>query len=126
MDSYNNPMGEFVSLMRGIYGVDDTFEFSALSEGALSAVKVGSCSFTACRRAGGFVYRIHYPNGFGASILKYFGTYGAEHDLWEVAVLREEGGKWHLCYDTDITYDVLGHQEEKEVIAVCDAIRSLT
>lgn len=124
MDSYNNtnPLEDVFALLREMNGVS---ELSALSEDALSAIKADSCFFSAGRRAGGFAYVVHFPNGYGASIVKFFGTYGAEHDLWEVAVLREENGEWPLCYDTDITDDVLGHQEEDEVVAVCDAIRAL-
>ena len=69
-------------------------------------------------RCGGISYRVDYPNGYGASIIKCFGSYGVEEDLWEVAVLK--GGE--LCYDTPITDDVIGWLTEEEVIAICDQI----
>ena len=66
----------------------------------------------------GIGYRVDYPNGYGASIVKFTGSYGAEEDLWEVAVLK--GGE--LCYDTPITDDVVGWLTEERVIALCDQI----
>ena len=44
--------------------------------------------------------RIMFPNGYGASIVKGEGSYGTE-----LAVITSEG----LCYDTEITDDVIGY-----------------
>ena len=49
--------------------------------------------------------RIMFPNGYGPSIAKGYGPYGGE-----LAVLTAEG----LCYDTDITDDVIGNIENLE------------
>ena len=49
--------------------------------------------------------RIMFPNGYGASIIKGDGSYGVE-----LAVLSDEG----VCYDTDITDDVIGNIESVE------------
>ena len=49
--------------------------------------------------------RIMFPNGYGASIIKGYGSYGTE-----LAVITAEG----LCYDTDITDDVIGNIENLE------------
>ena len=49
--------------------------------------------------------RIMFPNGYGASIIKGDGSYGTE-----LAVITSEG----LCYDTDITDDVIGNIENLE------------
>ena len=49
--------------------------------------------------------RIMFPNGYGASIIKGDGSYGTE-----LAVITAEG----LCYDTDITDDVIGNIENLE------------
>ena len=49
--------------------------------------------------------RIMFPNGYGASIIKGDGSYGVE-----LAVITDEG----LCYDTDITDDVIGNIENLE------------
>ena len=49
--------------------------------------------------------RIMFPNGYGASIIKGDGSYGTE-----LAVITAEG----LCYDTEITDDVIGNIENLE------------
>ena len=49
--------------------------------------------------------RIMFPNGHGASIIKGDGSYGTE-----LAVITAEG----LCYDTEITDDVIGNIENLE------------
>ena len=49
--------------------------------------------------------RVMFPNGYGASIIKGDGSYGVE-----LAVITDEG----LCYDTDITDDVIGNIENLE------------
>ena len=69
MDSYNNGLSE-------------------LSVGAVSAITAGSYFYQPSRKLGGYHYVVRYPNGYGASIIKHFGSYGVEWDLWEVAVLR--------------------------------------
>lgn len=49
------------------------------------------------------IYR--YPNGYGASIVKGFPLL---HNHWELAVLKlGEDGEFYICYDTDITDDVV-------------------
>ena len=55
----------------------------------------------------------NFPNGYGASVVRYqiglfglgIGSYGAEDDLWQLAVLDKAG---HLCYSTPVTDEVLG------------------
>ena len=49
--------------------------------------------------------RIMFPNGYGASIIKGDGSYGVE-----LAVLTDAG----VCYDTDITDNVIGNIENLE------------
>ena len=96
--------------------------FSFLSPKGLLRIMRGSVSFSqepSTFEGGGWVYRVSYPNGYGASIVKRLYSYGCEDDLWEVAVLDKDGD---LCYDTPITNDVLGYLTEEEVVAVCDDI----
>lgn len=50
-----------------------------------------------------------FPNGYGVSVLRGEGWY-TTGGTFEVAVLK--GG--HLCYDTDLTDDVLGYLSEDE------------
>lgn len=132
MDSYNNgrnSLGEqdLMALILRQLGVFDSQRCSELSGEAFAAIAVGSCFCQHSRKAGGHRYEVRYPNGYAASIVKHFGSYGAEADLWEVAVLRQDvDGQWRISYDTDITNDVLGFQTEADVVAVCNCIRALT
>lgn len=66
-------------------------------------------------------YRIYYPNGYGASIIKSIVSSGGESNLWELAILKEDC----LCYDTEIANRVLGFLTERDVISICEKISSL-
>lgn len=70
----------------------------------------------------GGVQRVYkFPNGYGASVIKGPYTYGGKKGLWEVAVLKGE----ELCYDTDITSDVIGHLNDPEMDAILRQIERL-
>jgi hypothetical protein len=65
---------------------------------------------------------IFFPNGYGVSVVRYknpisktFSSYTLNDSEWEVAVIIGNKDDWRLCYDTDITDDVLGHLTEGEV-----------
>jgi hypothetical protein len=72
-------------------------------------------------RMGGDCVRLMFPNGYGASIVRFDGSYGYEKGLWEVAVMTDNGP----CYDTPITGDVIGSQSEEEVVSLCQQIFDL-
>ena len=66
----------------------------------------------------GIRYRICFPEvGYGASIIKHYGSYGYEKDLWELALLsnRDGDGKWKLEYTELVGYDVLGYLTDEQV-----------
>jgi hypothetical protein len=65
--------------------------------------------------AGGVQAKHFFDNGYGISVVKFKGSYGYEEGLYESAVLKGTEENWHICYDSVITDDVLGHQTEKEV-----------
>ena len=65
---------------------------------------------------------VNFPNGFGASIICNDMSYGGKAGLFEVAVIDSKG---NITYDTDITDDVLGWLDEKDVERTLDAIRQL-
>lgn len=70
----------------------------------------------------GGVQRVYkFPNGYGASVIKGPYTYGGKKGLWELAVLKDD----ELCYDTDITSDVIGHLNDPEMDAVLRQIERL-
>lgn len=54
----------------------------------------------------GIAARILYPNGFGASIVRNIYSYGHERGKYELAVINSNGD---ICYDTEITNDVIGY-----------------
>ena len=63
-----------------------------------------------------------FNNGYGASVIKHNGSYGGKKGLWELAVLDADGG---LCYDTDITSDVIGHLNDPQVDELLRKIKDL-
>ena len=56
-----------------------------------------------------------FNNGYGASVICNDISYGHEEGLWELAVIKWNEDKWSLCYDTEITNDVIGYLDEDEV-----------
>ena len=71
---------------------------------------------------GGFQYEFQFDNGFGASVIKHDGSYGNVDDLFELAVLNENG---EITYDTYIADNVLGWLTNEEVIECFKQIQSL-
>lgn len=63
-------------------------------------------------REGGVQYIFTFENGYEASVVKFYGTYGFGRDLWELAVLKN--GRLH--YDNPVADgDVRGHLTDEEV-----------
>lgn len=83
------------------------------------------------------IYR--FDNGYGASAIRFtfnsasfggsgltVGSYGAEHGLWELAVIRFTGADdWEITYDTPITDDVVGWLTDEQVQEHLRLIRDL-
>ena len=62
--------------------------------------------------SGGIHYFFDFKNGWGASVIKFYGSYGYEQDLWELAVLKNK----ELHYDNPVANgDVCGYLTDKEV-----------
>jgi len=55
--------------------------------------------------------RVNFRNGYGASVVKGYGTYGAEGGMYELAVTHNG----ELCYDSGLTDDVVGWLTPDEV-----------
>lgn len=67
-----------------------------------------------------------FDNGYGASVVKFPGTLGFNHDLWELAVIFWYNDEdYQLVYTTDITDDVIGHLSEKDVEDILKRIKEL-
>ena len=63
-----------------------------------------------------------FDNGYGASVVCNFGTYGSDKGLFEVAVLKGED----ICYDTDITNDVVGWCDFDKVAEILERVKNLS
>lgn len=78
------------------------------------------------RNLDGGTQTVHrFENGYGASVIR-GGTYA--YGGLEVAVLKFSGpapADYSLCYDTEITDDVLGYLSEDEVVEILEQIENL-
>ena len=63
--------------------------------------------------------KVWFDNGYGASIIN--DGYGGDEGLYELAILTEDG----ICYDTEITNDVIGYLTPMEVSALLERIENL-
>lgn len=79
------------------------------------------------RELNGGTQTLHkFDNGYGASVVFHSGSYGSDQGLKELAVIKfREGDKWSLCYDTEITDDVLGHLTDEDVADLLVQIEAL-
>ena len=71
-----------------------------------------------------------FENNYGASIIKHFGSYGFEDDLFELAVIYFDDSsnanpKWFLSYNTPITDDVIGYLSNNDVLRYLYKIQRL-
>ena len=62
-----------------------------------------------------------FDNGYGASVVSHFGSYGGKDGLFEVAVLKNG----EMCYDTPITSDVVGWLDFAGVADILNKIKAL-
>jgi hypothetical protein len=69
------------------------------------------------------VYR--FANGYGASVVRFYGSYGFEAGNWELGVVKFTGDNWKLTYETPVTNDVIGYLTAEEVEATLDQIEAL-
>ena len=71
---------------------------------------------------GGVMSRITFENGYGASVVQTFFSYGGKDGLYELAVLDSNGS---LTYETPITSDVEGYLTEDDVTKLLEQIQLL-
>ncbi|VWB07926.1 hypothetical protein [Burkholderia lata] len=74
---------------------------------------------------GGTQKLYRFDNGFGARVVQHQYSYGGDMGQWELAVIKFNGDKWDLTYETDITFDVLGYLDWHEVAQYLDQIAAL-
>ena len=63
-----------------------------------------------------------FENGYGASVVCHSFSYGGKDGLWELAILDKNN---NLCYDTEITNDVIGYLNDEEVENYLNQIEAL-
>lgn len=73
---------------------------------------------------GGKQGRIFFENGYGASIVNGVGSYTNVGEF-ELAVLKGTKEDCHICYDTYLTDDVMGHLSPDDVDEVLGKIKKL-
>jgi hypothetical protein len=62
-----------------------------------------------------------FENGYGASLVRHFFSYGGEEGLWELMVLHND----FPCYTSPITDDVIGYLNDAEADAFLEEIARL-
>lgn len=77
----------------------------------------------------GVQYRFKFDNGYGASVIKQYGSYGYKEDLWELAVIffrnPDDPEDYELTYNTPIARDVIGHLTDDRVREILGKIKEL-
>lgn len=71
---------------------------------------------------GGIQAQHTFPNGWGVSVIRGFGSYGGNAGLYELAVINKEG---RLDYTTPVTDDVIGNLSEPDVTAKLTEVAAL-
>ena len=67
-----------------------------------------------------------FPNNYGASVIKKYGSYGYEDDKFELGVsYYDENGVPSLTYNTPITNNVIGWLTNDEVLEYLEKIKNL-
>lgn len=69
----------------------------------------------------GFRYVFLFENGYGASVVKNIFSYGNTRNLFELAVLKDG----QICYETEITDDVIGYLTNRQVLRILERIKNL-
>lgn len=69
----------------------------------------------------GLQVSLSFKNGYGISAIRFPGSYGYKHNLWEVAVLRGDD----IAYDTEITNDVIGFCSDDDLAEIMHKVRNL-
>lgn len=70
---------------------------------------------------GGGQIRYEFPNGYGASVVRHYYSYGGKAGLFELGVTVGR----HLVYDTPVADDVLGRLTPAEVDRALLQIKNL-
>lgn len=75
---------------------------------------------------GGIRKLYHFPNNYGAYVVRHRYSYGFDKGLWELAVIKfESDNDWSLCYSAPLTFDILGDQTEEQITELLNQIEQL-
>ena len=83
--------------------------------------------FTQCL-VDGVHYIFKFENGYGASVIKGWCTFGYREDKWELGVIffdPENPDDYSLAYNTPLTDDVIGYLTDEEVRELLGKIKEL-
>ena len=69
----------------------------------------------------GQMAKLEFDNGYGVSVITGYGAYGSTVAPYELAVLKDGD----LCYDTEITSDVIGYLTSDKVTEYMKLIQEL-
>ena len=69
----------------------------------------------------GLRYVFLFENGYGANVVKNIFSYGNTRNLFQLAVLKDG----QICYETEITDDVIGYLTNRQVIRILKRIKEL-
>ncbi len=69
----------------------------------------------------GFTSNTYFDNGYGVSVVSHTNSYGGKKGLYELAILKEGD----ICYDTEITNDVIGHLTPESVTEIMIKVQEL-
>ena len=74
---------------------------------------------------GQWIFR--FENNYGASVVKRFGSYGYDKDLFEMAVIRffDDSNNFYITYKTSIARNVIGYLNNNEVIQYLREIQKI-
>lgn len=74
---------------------------------------------------GGIQAKLFFDNGYGVSVIRNKYTQGYEKGLYELAVLFGNEHHYGVCYDTEITDDVLVNLTMVDVMQVIKQVKGL-
>lgn len=74
---------------------------------------------------------IFFPGGYGLSVVRFKYPYSnrylsyTDDKTWEVAIIKGTKDQWEICYETQITNDVLTYQTEEDINKIIKHIKRL-
>lgn len=75
---------------------------------------------------GGIQRLYRFANGYGASVIMFPFSFGADIGLWELSVIKYDGdGKYSRTYETEIADEVIGNLTDSEVDELLTKIEAL-